>query len=937
MKKWPLYIVLIGSFNVAIGVNASVPEGFEDLVQEKQLAATLLLNDEARLTAQVSMGEVSASIDESEVDSLKYFLQQHYVSEETAELVVEELVNGVSNSLFCIGSSDGCQVSDEGRQSVQYVMVPEQEAIRILVPPEMMVVRKTERRYIKEMPGESALLMHHRLSAGGGSGSDAYGFYENRATMRALGGYFRSEVNMTTNDDNREYGYFEVDELSYNYLHRSNRFKLGFASEHVERIWNGTTMLAASEEYRGLSVDYGSTRELEFSSSNQSPRLYFSIPSAGRLRVTRDDGTPVFERNVRAGQNYVSYSELPKGINTFTFTVLAGERVLYREVHKIYNNNNEVLATGEWDYLFSIGQLYERDIVHNRFIEDDMEYYRYEAFTEARVATQLTTDWLLGLGMFNTSQDYFARAAIEYRPEQDIRFNALYGRFEDNSDYYQAALMIYGFRVDWSRFDDNSENPVEMSLANYFYGFGTNEEWTASFNQPLFGGSAYVNYTRFKNEGAESVFNNEDQEFIRYSTVTAGYAFRTWLGSSVDLSMTYYDSEDVDNVQDDEVTFGINVSVPLGVESYLGYSVEFGERYERHRASVGSSHRFNDALSVNGELGMNYDDYDGQDSNTLGDLSLSANYHDDYVRGSAFAYASTDDSYSGSANMSSSTLFNGKDVVVTSEEADSYLIVRNRGDVENVAIDDSGAKFLSVAVMRQNGDNGGRLILNDDEVVSPIDLYREYEIVIDEDASDYHNEGQSHLAATSFPGTLLAMDVDMREIKSYISIFNDIEGNPVNTVECRGTGCVDVEELVDGVFKFRVSAGLPFELRTSAQRCLIPPPSEFDGNNLGSNFCMPAFEESEDGMKLTRGQNGNFYYYIGEFNDGSLVERYESQLEDEPLTFIRKTVGSRTFLFVEAPFELDTANVGVLSTLEAYALEETLEQPFYVFSRTEQE
>ena len=221
------------------------------------------------------------------------------------------------------------------------------------------------------------------------------------------------------------------------------------------------------------------------------------------------------------------------------------------------------------------------------------------------------------------------------------------------------------------------------------------------------------------------------------------------------------------------------------------------------------------------------------------------------------------------------------------------------------------------------------MVVDENELVFPLDNYKEYLVRLDESASDYHNLGESESKASSYRGTIINLDIDMREVKSYISIFNDIEGNPISSMTCKGRGCVGVEELAEGVFKFRISAGLPFQLQANAQRCLIPSPETFSSQNLGKNFCMPTFEE-EGNLRIARGEGGEYYYYVGEFNDESLIENYEESIEGQSLTFIKQQVGERIFLFVESVELLAMNQQESIESLSQYALEETLERPMFV-------
>ncbi|MCW8336388.1 OmpA family protein, partial [Vibrio paucivorans] len=161
--------------------------------------------------------------------------------------------------------------------------------------------------------------------------------------------------------------FFQADELAGYHVDSGRRYKIGYTSQNNPRIWNSTSLLDTHADISVVEAAFGSSNELIFESDAQSPRIYFYIPQSGRLRITRPDGTPVLERNVSAGQNFVTHDELPVGISTLHFEVSAGQQVLYQEVHKIYNNSDQTLDVGDWDYHFAAGIIYGQEVVFNEF------------------------------------------------------------------------------------------------------------------------------------------------------------------------------------------------------------------------------------------------------------------------------------------------------------------------------------------------------------------------------------------------------------------------------------------------------------------------------------------------------------------------------------------------------------------------------------------
>lgn len=907
----------------------SVPEGFEELFSVRETDILISLGDSSVIVpGYIGLDSVNVIDSEQVEDEISSLLSQEYVKENIANDIISNLISGVTDSKHCRGRRDECLLSEEGLKEVQFVIVNEQSLLTIHVPDAHLSTVQKSQQYIGDDHGSNALIMHHDLSVNTSAGSDAY--YQNESMLGMLGGYLHSSINVTTNDDNEHDSHVYVDEINGNYLFDSYRVKAGFSSSNVSRVWNSTDILDIGEDISVVDISAGTTQELEYETRDMAPRIYFSVAKSGRLFVTREDGTPILERNISPGQHYVSYNELPRGISTLKFEVRAGESVIYEQTHKVYNKSSTALEPGEWDFFVSAGSLVDQKLVQEDAVDDYLGEYQHDAFAEFRLANQITEDLTLAIGVLNTPESYLGRAAFSYNPNNKFSINALYGVFDDQSTYWQTDLRLSQLTLSASHFDERSredpKNREDVSFANYLMGYGSNTELSANYGFEIGIGRAYLGYSKLKNEAVRSVvFENINEVFDDSESLNVGYTFRSYYNSTIDISGSYYDNEDANGIMNDDWSVSASITVPIGSSSYVNAGVDSYEGDLNYNASIGNSYTLSENSTLSVEAGTSQskeiDTYYG---------SLSGYHENDKLSGNAFVYHDKE-STSISASISSSTIVTENDVFQTKEKADSYLVIENIALSDgNVSLEEKNkSEFLSVANIRKNNAHEGRLTLNSDVNLYALDSYKEYKVNLDEGASDYFNIGDSNAEASSYPGTLLNLDVDMREVKTYISVFNDIEGNPVNSMQCEGRGCIDVEEITEGVFKFRISAGLPFELRTSSQRCLIPPPHLFSTYNLGENFCMPGFDESGD-LRLTQGDNGLYYYYVGEYEDSNLIQDYEASLNDSSLTFIKKSVGERIFLFVESPEQLAMNQKEAIESLSQYALEETISRPMYV-------
>lgn len=941
-NKW---FLIFGMFTSS-GLSAA-PAGFEGLTTLVPADITLVVNDDGMRSLPGEISGQSVRFSAKTHAELHAFLLEQYVAPDVAASLAKSLMNEVSSSSFCFGHRDTCAIDDNEVKSPQVVVVSGQNKVRVLVPSSLMVKQAQSTRFIDERISEHALVVHHDVNVGAGLDRQSYGYYGGEMVAGLTHGYLRGDVNLTTDRDNTEYDrYLYVDELSWNYLSGHWRLHMGYVSDQVDDSWNATSALDTDEKVSSVRVTLGTTSELEHQSKETAQRLYFSVPSSGRLKIKRDDGSPVLERNVSAGQQYVSYSELPRGIHDLTLTVEAGGQEIYREVRKIYNTVNATLAPGETDMLFTAGFFHSQS-VFPEWVEEQLPYeeeWGNPGYLQGQVMAQVMPAWQVGGSLMNTREMHYAKVATTYQPTSWFSLNAVLGRFGSGSEYVQTSGRLGSISWSWNRFQDEAILDDEsVSLEHYLYGVGDYTEWSLAWSQRVWKGNAYAYYSNFERELEFTAYQPDnwlDKEYQSNRSLTVGYSWQGPWRSTLDGNVmnTQFES-DANGIGLDEWSVSLSISLPLSSsgDDYVNYNFTHQDsstgQSQYHRATYG--HRFdmpqgaNLGVEVSGS-GYVMDSVDIADT-AVGDVTVSGGYQDNHWRGSGMMYVDTDGEYSGYGEMQTSTILSGGDWFQTRERADSYLLVKNSGE-QATSLQEDGDKFLTVAQLRKNGGNGGRLPIDKKALAYPLESYKEYQVMLDDSSSDYHNRGDSFAQGSSYPGTSLLLGVDNREVRSYISVFTSVEGEPIDRVECVGEGCVSVEELTEGVFKFRVSKGLPFQLKTALnQRCFIPSPNMAERQNLGQNFCMPQFD-NVDGLQLALGKDGQYYYYVGEFATLQQLEFYHQELTEQnpEAELVKKNIGKRTFLFVRSPQYLARRGVDLVRSLSAYALEEQ-SNPSYVY------
>ncbi|KLN65056.1 CS1-pili formation C-terminal domain-containing protein [Vibrio sp. VPAP30] len=914
---------------------SEIPSEFQDLMQSEHTETRIMINDTDSVILMADLGYDSVKVDENEKDALLRFLSKQYLKSHAIRHVLTDLMEGVSTSELCKGMRENCVIS--GALQYQYVVIKDKATVRVVIPTSEMAERKSNRHYIDDAVDQNALMMHHQFNANMGSESDINAFYKNKSTLGAFGGYFVSDLNVSNHSASGNNDLY-FDQLNYNYAKEDTRFRFGYTSSSVDYYWNSSAILDAHTQIDAVSFDLGSTSDLIFKNRDSDQRLYFSIPSSGRLIVTRRNGEPVLEKNVSAGQNYISYSSLPKGIHVLNIKVVSGDSVIYHEVRKIYNATKYALNSGSFDYQLSAGSMYKQDADEVATDQYDVEEYQYNGFVQASITNRITDPVLIGVDVLNTAEDYYARAAIQIDVDRNLAANALVGTFSDDSSYLQSELTLGKASFTWSKFYDET-SPLKYDLSNYLYGFGSFQEFTANYSHQLGSGNFYASYSNYTSERDGTYYEFGDEEvFDDYKSVMAGYTFSSLWHSTIDINTTYSESTDaLSGEMNDEWMFGVNFSVPLGTHSSMNYAASTSSnRYQYHRATINHQFETDDNVSLSSEVGFRYSDSEAIPSETIGEATLSAGYHDQHLSGSSYGYLDTEGDYNVFAAFSGSTIVTDDNTYMTDRAADSYLIIENQQLDQKLHSLTDESEFVSVVRIKSNDDPAGQVLVDEDTVIYPFKPYREYKVALDEAASDYHNTGESFAESSSYPGTILKLDVDLHSVKSYLSVFTDIEGNAVDDVKCKGAGCLDVEELSQGVFKFKISQGLPYQLVSRGQRCVIPYSDEYESYNLGTNFCMPQFD-LKDGQQIAKGRNNKLYYYVGEFSQPSVIEQYEEQLANQDLVFVKKQVGEHTFVFIETQEQLADNQVQFIDEFSVYALEESDHFPYASVQETTHE
>ncbi|MGR5264312.1 CS1-pili formation C-terminal domain-containing protein [Photobacterium damselae] len=904
--------ILAMSVALILSNNAySIPHGFEDLYEEQNGKIKLIINDDYIIELNANYSSESVTIDNSEIKLLETNLEDTYLNDKAKKKIISDLTTGVQSSLECKGKRDVCIPEDNN--NISYIIIKNQKIVRILTPSSYLDSKRKKKKYISITNENKALISEHDLSFDMYDDSSSNYYYRNTSFLGLGPGYISGDFDLSekTNDDD-----LELNELAYNFLSESTRVRFGYTSDFVEQDWNATGLLDtnASKNIFGLTI--GSTKQLEFQNKKTSQRIFFNSPSNGRLSVYRNE-KPILEKNIVAGQNYLRMNELPQGIYDITIEVKNGGKIVFKENRTVFNKSKYNLNKGDLDYTVTVGNYEKKDIYNNLDYgnDDDIEY-EDRAMINGKIAYKINDSIIIGSEIGILESDSFYKAALDYQITNDLDISSVVNLFSNNSKYYQIDAIYKSFSIQFSNYDDHHPISEEPKIDNYFYGIGDNKQLSVSYSKNILLGDAYISYINQE--------NNKGSYYNKLDIYNIGYSLPIFHDSYLSINYSNIDSKsNYDN--NDDWSVDLSLEIPIGNFDSVRYTGNFDDNGESNRIAYNHYVELNNNISGNIEAGVKYDHHEYDSENVVSDASLSLNQNSSYTNSSLYGYADSNGYASLSMNLNTNTIITTDNLYVTSNNSDSYLALEN-DSYKDPNMDDS---FSSVANIKKNNELSKRVHIDNNIEIIPVDNYKEYQVSIDTDASDFYNQGEDFVKSTTAPGTVIGMDLRLYNVDSYISIFNDLSGSPVSNIKCIGEGCYGIQEIHNGVYKIRVAKGQPFKLVTNNERCFIPTSESITSNNLGENFCMPTTED-QNGVQMAK-INKKYYYYVGMYSDKDIfINTARTIYHNIEEQFVFRNAGNNTLVFLSSDTKVSKQDKENINILQNYALDDTKVKSDYV-------
>lgn len=857
---------------------ASVPKGFEELLELQKTNVKFRNLDGTFFEPILMLSSFDTlKLDKNDVESiskLREFLENNKISESYSEDIINTLLNGIHDRSLCSGKIENCKLYPD---SYEIVYNFNEQEVYLFVSPTILSLTGSAGggKYHEARSDENGLINSFDLYVSSYENSDSSVSLNDDVIVGLPYGYFKSDFNLTNSDQGSE-----LYEAAYHLDVDAYAFKLGHF-EYDPNV-NSTDYLNNTSRTAQNSVVLGSSEKLLIGGKASNKALTFYVPSSGFVKVYRDDRI-IYQANVEAGQSNIAYTELPTGRYEARVDVSVNGQVVNSQVFQVYNSSNDALNPGSLDYALSTGAL---DETYFEYDESNVRSIDGDAYGKALVNYQVTPSLQIGSGVMVTDAGSMFTVGGNFGLlSSGLALEAVHNQFEDAS-HTNANLGVDLLSLSYEQLDNENGDP----LASHMYGYADYSRWSLSSNYNFSQGrSLYAIYTRSKETflANNTSFVNVERED---DLVSIGYSTPAILDSRLNVNFDY-------SGIDDDKSISLLWSVPLSdsMEGIISATSDT-ESLEQFRTSVRkndliNNESFNSSLEVANTYSRNQEDL-------YQDLTVTADGSTNYGRFNGLAYVSSQDSNRGvNVGISSTQIVTTNDVHFTKSRSSSYALI----DIEDIRNDGDISDELTekgYVTVNKNGKSNSKFIVYDNERVIPLNSYYEYDTNFDSESVNLYNSGESKHTVFSLPGTVSYLSPKVSRVVSFVTSFNDISEEPITEITCKGEGCLEVNEMTDGVYRVTVLEGLNFELSSNEKQCLLP--YEFTSTNqlnFGQNYCLPIADNNEV-QKISIDGDLLSAVFLGAFENSNKLSQSVGKLRELGYQVIQKDVGDYKAVYI---------------------------------------
>jgi hypothetical protein len=864
------FILFPTDSNYAFG--ADIPEGFEELFELKESMVRIRNLDGTFTQAIPFLASFNIlKLDPNNKDAItrvSEYLNNNSIDSDYSQQVIEQLILGIKDNAQCLGKLNECVLSPKTFEMVHNYNDKE---LYLFVSPEMLSFsnNKISQGYHSSKSEDNGLINSFDLYVNDYYEQNSIISWNNETILGLPYGYFKSDFNLNNNESGSE-----LYEAAYNLDIDAYTVKVGRFEFDPEM--NSTDFLNNTARLGQNSITIGTSEKLLVGGQNSDKVLSYYVPTSGSVQVYRDERL-IYQSNVSEGQNSISYDQLPSGRYEVVLEVSSGGQIINTQTYQVYNSKSDSLSEGGVDFSFSAGMFSGS---HYDYFDTDIINVEGDLYGKGLLNYQLTRSLQLGLGALATENGamYSLGGAYSFL-DFGLNAEAVYSQF-DKASHINANVGIPNFNLSYELLENEQGDPI----ASYLYGYADYSRLSLNSSYSIGRGRSLYAVYSLNNDKMLNQFigNNEEQ----YQFVSVGYSTPALFDSRININVDYSDN-------DNDMSLSLLWSIPLSetVETIAGLTSD-KNGVNQFRTTIRNNELIkSDSFSTSLEA---TNTYDRLQDDMYQDMLLTTNGSTSYARINASAHTSTNGVRGVSAGLSSTQIVTGDSVYITDKASTAYTLVDvNEAELVDKEIDEKGYFTL-----KKEGKNNSKFVIYDNETIVPLNGYNEYNASFDSESVDLYNAGESEVSVFTHPGTVATIVPKVSRIVSFVSAFNDISEKPVSDIECYGEGCIDVNEMTDGVYRVTVLEGLDFELLSNKTQCLLPYElTSTNQMNFGQNYCLPV--EDNNDIYLVNIENQQLQaLFLGTYENSTTLVSEISKLELLGYKVIQKYIGNYKAIYI---------------------------------------
>ncbi|WP_341496195.1 TcfC E-set like domain-containing protein [Photobacterium damselae subsp. damselae] len=837
-----------------------IPEGFENFYNLKKENIIVESPLGKKIAIDVEMSYEKIKINDSDIVKINKILSDDGIKNK----IITQISGAFSNSdnyLHCSNVYE-CQIPSD-KSPFYYLYDYDKKIVKIFVNREFFLKSASEKKYAQVDSHDFSLISNVNGTFYGASDTDYSGSLDVDNIASIKYGYLIGDFNFSSDSS--------ISELSYNIDFKNNSFSAGYYEYGADHNYNALDSLVPTASNDEISALVSSSDKLLVGSKRDYKRFYFNMPKKGYVEIYKNN-KKIMVKEFSPGQQYLGYDELPLGRYNITLKIIVDGKIESTIEDMIYNLN-ESFTEDEFQYSVKAGRIL------NDGGYDDSNYVQMS-------------------GLYGLSDNIAAFASINIGKENIYPLLGLFLEFEyviidaktslwDSGNYTDIYSSLGDFSINYQKLSYDDINDVD-DLSYGFFGDNNYENINITYNRYL-----SLSYIPDGNIYASYMKNLQESEHIqtKYSTSTLGYRF-TKNRNSYSLNFTQNDFKDYN-----DYVFEFNVDVDLG-DKFSASSSFYNNNSDlslRNRLNYDVINNGDDSLSLSlwNELFEN-------DKSTAG-VELFANHRDQYQN----VMANLSSSSNGKnlfVNYDTNVIFTPNDVYQTNDESDSYMVINiddNNTDYGNYQLIENYKYYIQGSVNETHG-------------IISTKANNQYDISFDSESSQYENTGDKIGSYYSHPGSVKEISPNFNKVKSFLVAFEDINGEAVKEIECKGDGCSSFSDVGDGVFALNVKSGIPFSIYHDDSICMM------DSKNVTKGICLPKIAADDDGLKLVRvGNDIKEYYFLGML-DLIALEQIKDEFEDRNI--ISYQMDSNYFVLIQND-TFNTHDMNLLTSISNYDIE----------------